>query len=447
MTNLIKTHLQTDEIKQLIADILSEATRQGATSAEVDVGMSKGFTVTARSGDTESIEYHQDKGVSLTVYMGQRSGNASLSDIRPEAIRSAVEAACNIARYTDEDTYSGLAEKELLAFNYPQLDMFYPWNITVEKAIELTRECEAIALSKDKRISASDGVTISTTEGCHGYGNTQGFIGAFPGTRHELSCVLIAKENKQMQRDYSYTLSCDPAMLESITQVAEQAVMRTVRRLNAKRIKTGRMPVIFIAEEARGLIGHFVGAIQGSSLYRKASFLLDHLGKKIFPDHIQIHELPHLAKGSGTAPFDDDGVATKPNVFIENGILKSYCLSVYSGRKLGLQTTGNAGGVHNLTINTGKKNLSELLKTMGTGLLVTDVMGQGVNIVTGDYSRGASGFWVENGEIQHAVEEITIAGNLRDIYSHLVEVGSDVDMRGNVHTGSVLLEEMVVAGD
>lgn len=447
MTDLMHAHLHPEEMKKLIADILEETKRQGATSAEVDVDMTKGFTVTSHKGDVESVEYHQDKGVGITVYIGNRLGAASLSDIRPEAIRLAVEAACNIARYTDEDPYSGLAENELLAYNYPQLDLFYPWDITVERAIDLTRECEAIALSKDKRISSSDGVVISTSEGCHGYGNTHGFIGMFSGTRHELSCVLIAKKGEDMQRDYYYTLSCDPALLDSINYVAEQAVSRTVRRLNAKKLKTGRMPVIFAAEEARGLIGHFVSSIQGSNLYRKASFLVDQLGNQIFPKHIQIQEYPHLAKGSGSAPFDDDGVATQSNVFIEGGILKNYSLGVYSARKLGMRSTGNAGGVHNLSITTGDKTLPQLLKTMDKGLLVTEVMGQGINILTGDYSRGASGFWVENGEIQYPVEEITIAGNLRDMYANLVEVGCDVDRRGNIHTGSILLSEMVVAGD
>lgn len=434
-------------VKKLVSDILEEAKKQGASSADVDVGFNKGFSVTVRKGDAESVEYNQDKSVDITVYFGNRTGSASLSDIRPEAIKSAVQAACNIAKFTDEDKYAGLADKKLLAFGYPELDPAYPWNITVEEAIELACACEAKALAKDKRISQSEGVTIATMTGWHAYGNSLGFIGMYPGSRHEISCVLIAKQGDDMQRDYDYTTSVDPDLLDSISSLADKAAMRTVRRLNARKLTTRRVPVIFAAEEARGLLGSFVAAISGSNLYRKSSFLVDHLGKKVFPDHIRIDERPHLLKALGSAPFDADGVATRPNVFVENGILNSYVLGVYSSRKLGMETTGNGGGVHNLFITTGNKDLPALLKSMGTGLLVTELMGQGINIVTGDYSRGASGFWVENGEIQYPVEEITIAGNLRDMFANLVEVGTDVDKRGNVQTGSILLESMTVAGD
>ena len=445
MTDLTKTISKSDEIKTLINEILQETKRQGATDAEVDVGFNKGFTVTARKGDVESVEYNQDKGIGITVYFGKRTGAASITDLRPDAIRAAVAAACNIARFTDEDPFTGLADKELLAFDYVEPKLFYPWGISVEYAIDLARQCEAMALQKDKRLS-SEGVVVATTEGFHGYGNSSGFIGAFPSTRHEVSCILIAKQKDEMQRDYSYSTACDPEMLEPINAIAEKAVERTLRRLDAKHLKTARIPVIFAAEEARGLLGHFVAAISGGSLYRKSSFLLDHLGKPIFPAHINIQEHPHLAKALGSSPFDDDGVMTHSNIFIKQGILNSYCLGVYSARKLGMKSTGNAGGVHNLSITSGNKNLSELLKAMDKGLLITEVMGQGVNIVTGDYSRGVSGFWVENGVIQYPVEEITAAGNLRDMYSRIVEVGNDIDRRGNIHTGSVLIEEMVVAG-
>lgn len=434
-------------LQNLMADILQEAKRQGATSAEVDVGVNKGFSVTVRKGDVETVEYNQDKAVGITVCFGKRTGSASLSDVRSEAICAAVQAACNIARFTDEDQYSGLASKDQLAFNYPEIKLYYPWHITVEKAIDLARECETMALSQDKRITNSEGATVSTIEAWNGYGNSEGFVGVFPITRHEMSCVLIAKQHEEMQRDYSYTVASDPKLMESAAHVAKDAATRTVRRLGAQRLSTRTTPVIFAAEEARGLLGHLVSAITGSSLYRKSSFLVDHLGKQIFAKHVYIDEQPHLDKALGSSPFDDDGVATRANVFVEEGVLKSYCLGVYSARKLGMQTTGNAGGVHNLFINTGKKDLSQLLKTMNTGLLVTELMGQGVNIVTGDYSRGASGFWVENGEIQYPVEEITIAGTLQDMYANLVEVGNDIDMRGNIKTGSILLEEMMVAGD
>jgi PmbA protein len=446
MIDITKAISSPDDVKILVNDILQEAKRQGATNAEVDMSFTKGFTVTVRKGEVESVEYHQDKGAGITVYFDKRMGAASLSDLEKDAIASAVAAACNIARFTDEDPYTGLADKELLAFNYTPIDLFYPWSITVEQAIEMALECEAIALQKDKRITNSEGAVITTSEGCQGYGNSAGFTGAFTATRHEISCILIAKQNNEMQRDYNYTTACDAAMLDPIKQVAEKAVERTVRRLGAQHLKTCRVPVIFAAEEARGLLGHFVAAISGGNLYRKASFLLDQLGKPIFPSHIKIQEHPHLAKSLGSSPFDDDGVATRSNVFVDQGILKSYCLGVYSARKLGMKSTGNSGGVHNLSVTTSNKNLPALLKTMDKGLLVTEVMGQGVNIVTGDYSRGVSGFWVEKGEIQYPVEEITIAGNLKDMYQHMVEIGNDIDQRGNIHTGSILLEEMVVAG-
>ena len=435
------------QLKTLVGEILDEAMRQGASSAEVDLGANKGFSVTARKGEVESVEYHQDKVIDITVYFGKRTGSSSLSDFRPEAIRLAIQAACNIARFTNEDQYAGLADKNLLAFNYPSLDLTYPWSLTVEQAIAMAKACEATGLAYDKRITNSEGVSISTMEAWNVYGNTAGFIGIFPVTRHEMSCMLIASQGEEMQRDYSYTVACDPQLLTSAIHVAEEAAARTVRRLHAQCLTTRRVPVIFAAEEARGLLGHFMTAITGSHLYRKTSFLLDQLGKPVFPSHISIDERPHLAKGLGSAPFDDDGVATRQNVFIKEGILQNYCLGVYAARKLGLQTTGNADGAHNVFITTGKKELPALLKTMGTGLLVTELMGQGINLVTGDYSRGATGFWVENGEIQYPVEGVTIAGNLRDMYKNLVEVGNDIDVRGNIRTGSVLLEEMMVAGN
>lgn len=441
------SELKPAQLQNLVSDILAEAKKQGATSAEVDLGLNKGFSVTARMGEVESVEYNQDKNVDITVYFDKRSGSASLSDLRPEAIRAAVEAACNIARFTDEDPCAGIADKKDLAFNYPDLELAYPWDISVERAIELACECETKAFAKDKRIVNSENAVVSTGQAWGVYGNSHGFIGMYTTTRHDISCVLIAKQGDDMQRDYYYTTSCDPELLDSITEVADKAVQRTVRRLGGKKLSTRKVPVIFVAEEARSLLGHFVGAISGSSLYRKSSFLVDSLNTQVFPKHIRIEEKPHLPKGLGSVPFDDNGVATRPNVFIENGIVKNYVLGIYSARQLGMQTTGNAGGVHNLFITTGKNDLAGLLKKMGKGLLVTELMGQGINLLTGDYSRGASGFWVENGEIQYPVEEITIAGNLRDMYGNLVEVGCDIDKRGNIQTGSILLEQMTIAGE
>jgi len=433
-------------LEELVASILQEAKRQGATSAEVDVAVNKGYNVMVRMGDVETIEYNQDKIIEITVYFGKRSGSASLSDLQPKAIRAAVEAACNIAKFTDEDPYAGLADKELLAFNYPPSEIYFPWNLSVTDAINMGLECEALALQKNKLIVNSEGVTVGTMEVWNAYGNSNGFIGISPVTRHEISAVLIAKKGEEMQRDYSYTVNCDPNHLKGINWVADEAVERTVRRLGGRPVATCNVPVVYASEEARSLLGHFLAAIAGSSIYRKSSFLVDQLGKKVFPEHITIHERPYLARSLGSTPFDDDGVATRDNTFLEKGILKNYSLGVYSGRKLGMPTTGNAGGVHNLFISTGNNDLAALLKKMDKGLLITELMGNGANIVTGDYSRGAAGFWIENGEIQYPVEEITIAGKLQDMYSNLVEVGNDIDQRGNVQTGSILLENMMIAG-
>ncbi len=447
MLNVPVSDLNPSQLKNVVSAILEETLKQGATSAEVDLGINKGFSVSARQGDVESIEYNQDKSLDITVYLGKRTGSASLTDLRPDAIRSAVQAACNIARFTDEDPCAGLAGQKELAFHYPEIELAFPWNISVEHAIELACECESKAFAKDKRIVNSENVAVSTGQVWGVYGNTNGFIGMYSTTRHDISCVLIAKQGDDMQRDYYYTTSCDPALLDSITDVANKAVERTVRRLNGRKLSTRKAPIIFAAEEARSLLGHFLSAISGGNLYRKSSFLLDSLHTPVFPQHIRIEEKPHLPKGLGSAPFDDNGVATRPNVFVDQGVVQNYVLGVYSARQLGMKTTGNAGGVHNLFVTTGDRDLAGLLKKMGTGLLVTELMGQGINLLTGDYSRGASGFWVENGEIQYPVEEITIAGNLREMYANLVEVGNDVDQRGNIQTGSILLADMTIAGE
>jgi PmbA protein len=434
-------------LKKIAQDILHEAALQGASAAEVDIGVNKGYSVTVRNADAESVEYHQDKIIELTVYFGQRSGSASISDLRQEAIQAAVKAACNIAKFTDEDPFAGLAPKELLAFDYQDLNLSHPWNISVEDAIALACECEAIALAKDKRITAAENVAITTTAAWHVYANSNGFIGSYPATRHEISCVLIAKAKHDMQRNYYYTTSCDHDLLESVTHVANQAVTRTIQRLGAKRLATQKVPVIYDAEEARGFLGHFVSAISGGNLYRKSSFLYDKLGETLFPKHIKIDERPFLPKSLGSAPFDGEGVKTRENVFIDQGVLKSYALGSYSARKLGMETTGNAGGVHNLFVSHSDMNLPALLKKMHTGLYVTELMGQGLNLLTGDYSRGAAGFWVENGELQYPVEEITIAGNLQKMYSQIEAIGNDVETRGNIRTGSILLSEVTIAGD
>jgi PmbA protein len=433
--------------QNLAADILGEAKRLGASAAEVEFSVGKGFSVTSRLGEVETVEYNQGKDIDLTVYFGKRCGTVGLSDTRWQSVQAAVQAACHIARFTQEDPCAGLADPALLAFNYPQLELNFPWDLSVEKAIDMACACEKAALAKDKRLVNSEGVTVSTNEGWYLYANSEQFMGYYSSTSHGMSSVLVAKEGEEMQRDYSYTNSCDPALLTPIAQLAEEAAKKTLSRLGARRLSTRKAPVIFIAEEARSLIGTFLSAIAGGNLYRKSSFLLNHLGQAIFPSFMHLEERPHLAKASGSEPFDDDGVATRANVFVDGGILQSYSMGVYSARQLGLQTTGNAGGVHNLIVSTGKLDLAGLLKKMNKGLLITEVMGPGVNLVTGDYSRGASGFWVERGEIQYPVQEITIASNLRTMYANIIDVGTDVDLRGNVRTGSILIEEMMIAGD
>lgn len=447
MKQIEKNILNSNQLIVIAEEILHEAKNQGAHQAEVGIVANKGFAVTAHNGDVETVEYNQDKVIEIHVYFGKRSGSASISDIRPEAVREAVRAACHIAKFTDEDPASGLASRDELAFHYPQLDLCYSWDITVEEAIKLACECEREALAYDKRIMNAEAVTVNTVEAVSIYANSNGFLGYFPHSRHELSCVLVAKEGDDMQRGYSYTAAVNPHDLQSISHVAKEAAEKTVKRLGAKRIKTMRAPVVYVAEEARGLLGNFAGAITGGALYRKASFLLDHLGKQVFPDFVHIQEYPHLPRAFGSAPFDENGVTTRANVFIEEGILQNYALSVYSARKLNMKTTGNAGGMHNLTIRSGNKNLAELIKCMDKGLMITEMMGHGVNLISGDYSRGAAGFWVEKGEIQYPVHEVTVAGQLQDMFMRITEVGNDVDNRGNIHTGSLLLEEVMIAGD
>lgn len=446
MFNIEKSVVDPGQLQEISSQILDEAKKAGAESAEVSLAANKGFSVRAHGGSVETVEYHQDKSAEIAVYFGRRSGTASITDLRPQAIKDAVAAACHIAKFTDPDEANGIAPKEELAFNYPHMQMAYPWDITVEKAIEIALECERQALSQDKRIINAEDVTVATGAALHVYANTNGFIGYYPYTRHEIACVLVAKEKDEMQRDYYYTIATDPKLMMSTHDVAQHAAQRTVQRLGAKPIKTTKAPVIYVAEEARSLLGHFAGAMSGGAIYKKNSFLVDHLGKKVFPDFITIQEHPHLELALGSAPFDGNGVATRENKFIENGILQSYALSIYSARKLGMKTTGNAGGTHNLTISHGDSDFNTLLKRMGRGLVITEMMGQGVNTLTGDYSRGASGFWVENGEIQYPVNEVTVAGRLQNIYANIVEVGNDVDIRGNIRSGSILISEMTIAG-
>jgi len=438
---------QPAELESLVQQILDEAKRLGASASEAGVSLEAGLSITVRLGEVETLEYHRDRGVGVTVYFGQRKASASTSDFTPKAVRETVRAACDIARYTSEDDCAGLADAALMARDIPDLDLCHPWDVDATRAIEIAQRCEAAARTADERISNSEGATLSSHQGLRVYGNSHGFSGGYPSTRHSLSCSVIAGQDEQMQRDYWYTVARRHEEMEAAEQVGSIAAERTLRRLGGRKLGTRQVPIMFAAELATGLFRSFTGAIRGSSLYRKSSFLLDHLGKQVFPDFVHIHEQPHLRGALGSAPFDSEGVATRARDLVADGVLQGYVLDSYSARKLGMQTTGNAGGVHNLSVDSGALGFEALLREMNTGLLVTELMGQGVNMVTGDYSRGAAGFWVENGVIQYPVEEITIAGNLKDMFMAIVAIGNDIERRGNIRCGSVLIERMTVAGE
>jgi PmbA protein len=439
-----------DTLKEITQDVLKLAKSAGASSAETEASFGTGQNVSVRMGEAENIEYNRDKGVSVTVYFGQQKGYASSSDLSTQALKDSVEAACNIAKYTAKDEFCGLADASLMASDIPDLDLFHPWNISVEEAIDLAKSCEVAAFEVDKkRITNSEGANISTSEGVFAYANSHGFIGGYPSSRHSMSCSVIAedeaKKNDSMQRDYWYTSARDMRDMQSAEYVGRLAGERTVRRLGAKSMNTCQVPVLFEAPLASGLISSLVGAISGGSLYRKSSFLLDSMGKQIASPLLNIDELPHMKKGVASSPFDSEGVATKTRKLVENGVLQGYVLSSYSARKLGLQTTGNAGGSHNLIVQHTNQSFADLLKLMDTGLLVTELLGQGLNMVTGDYSRGAAGFWVEKGVIAYPVEEITIAGNMKDMLKQIIAVGTDMIPQNSKQTGSILIERMTVA--
>ncbi len=438
--------LEKNTMSDLITDIMSQAKSLGATATEVGVSKQVGLSANVRNNDVETVEFNRDCGFGITVFINHRKGNASTSDTSPSAIRSAVEAAISIAKQTSEDPYSGLVDTEFLAKDIRDLQLDHPMGITPEKAIEHALNSEQAMLKTDDRVK-SDGANFASHRGIRMYGNSHGFLAGYPTSRHVLSAVAIAEDANGMQRDYYYTLSRNPHQLLADEIVGVNAAERSVARLGAQPVATGDVPVMLIPEVAAGFFGHFQKAIKGGNLYRKSSFLLDTLGEKLFPETVNIEEKPYIHEGLGSAPFDAEGVATREQHFVRNGILESYILSNYSAKRLGLQTTANAGGTHNLTISHTGQDFQQLLSEMNKGLLVTEVMGQGVNIVTGDYSRGASGFWVENGELQFPVEEITIAGNLRDMMLNIAAIGNDYDPRLSTQTGSVLLESMTVAGN
>jgi PmbA protein len=435
------------QLQSLVADILAEAKVQGATAAEAAVSFGSALSVTVRRSEVETLEHHRNRGLAVTVYFDQRKGSASTSDWQPEAIRSTVRAACEIARYTAADPCVGLADPDRLARQIPDLDLDHPWALNAEEAVEIAKTCEAAALSHDTRIRNSEGGSVSSHRGEVFYGNSNGFNGGYITTRHSLSCSVIAQDDSGMQRDYWYGVTRDPLDLGSPQAVGREAAIRAINRLGSRRLSTRQVPVLFTPEPARGLIGHFIAAIRGGALYRRVSFLVDHLGRPVFPGYLNIREDPHLPKGLGSAPFDNEGVATMLRDIVRGGILQGYVLDSYSARRLGMQTSGNAGGVHNVLVEPGDTGFAGLLKRLDVGLVITHLMGHGINLVTGDYSRGAAGFWVEGGEIQYPVEEVTIAGNLKEMFMGIVAVGNDVDRRGNIHCGSLLLERMMVAGE
>lgn len=435
-------------LEQMVADLLSEARRQGASAAEAGVNSDVGLSVDVRMGEVETIEHTRDNGLGVTVYFGQRKGTASTSDFSRAAIEETVRAACNIARHTNEDPCSGLADAELMAKDWPDLDLYHPWAVTPAEAVEQALRCEAAARAVDPRITNTDGASFNSHESLQVYGNSHGFVGGYPTSRHSLSCAVVGSQDGSMQRDYWYSSDRLPERLDSPEAVGRKAGERTVARLGARRLSTREAPVLFEPEMAVNLLRCLVGAVRGSALYRRSSFLLDHLGQRILPEFVRISEDPHQPRGIGSTPFDGEGVATHPRDLVSEGVLQGYVLSSYSARKLGMQTTGNSGGVHNLHIQpTDHRGLDELIREMGTGLVITEMMGHGINIVTGDYSRGAAGYWVENGEIQYPVEEITVAGNLRDMFLGLQAVGNDDQRPGNIRTGSWLIDRMTIAGE
>jgi PmbA protein len=436
-----------DQLKEIAKDALDYAVKRGASAAESEVSEGTGQTVTVRQGKVETIEYNRDKGMGVTVYIGQQRGHASTTDFSPQAVRDTVDAALSIARFTAADECAGLADPDGLARDIPDLDLWHPWGLPVERAIELAKSCEEAGFAVDKRLTNSEGATVSTQGSHFIYGNTLGFLAGYPGSRHGLWCALVAGKNDEMQRDDWYETSRDPGALPDPASVGRRAGERAVRRLGARKIATTQAPVLFEATIASSLIGHFVSAVSGGNLYRKSSFLLDSAGKQVFAPFAIISEQPHIKSGLASAPFDEEGVATRAREVVKDGVVQGYFLGSYSARKLGLRTTGNAGGNHNLELRDTGTDFTGLLKAMGSGLLVTELMGHGINSVTGDYSRGAAGFWVENGEITYPVQEITIAGNLKDMFRGISAVGNDVVRRGSRNCGSILIDRMTIAGD
>ncbi len=445
--DLAPIYSQIEDVKNAVSEVLEQAKKLGATAAEAAMSSTSGLSVSTRLGDVETIEFNQDGGLGVSIYVGNKKGSASTADLSPQALRSVVEKAIEIAKYTSEDPCNGLADAELLEMSPPDLDLYHPWQVTPEEGIALCQEAEHAALNFDERIVNSDGASFSSHEGLRVYGNSHGMLAGFPRTRHSISTMVIGQDGEQMQRDSAYTISRDQNGLKAAKEVGLEAASETIARLNSQKLGTMKVPVVFRADIASSLFGHLVSAIGGGALYRKSSFLLDSINTQVFSDIVNISERPHMLKGFASSPFDSEGVKTIDREIIHGGELKTYLLASYAARKMGLTPTGHAGGIHNWLVQQTHDDLHALLKQMGTGLLVTELMGQGVNTVTGDYSRGAAGFWVENGEIQYPVSEITIAGNLKDMFKGIAGIGGDIDHRGGVLTGSVLIEQMQIAGE
>lgn len=442
--------LSQEQLNQLATDLVKLAKKRGASASEADVSQGFGQSVTVRMGEVETIEYNRDKGIGITVYIGQRKGYASTSDFSKQALADTVDAALAIARYTAEDNCAGLPDEALLAKNWQLPDVYYPWQIDVEGAIDLARRCERAAFAVSPMVRNSEGASVSIQEGQFASANSLGFLGGYPSSRHYIACSVIASKKAKgaaMQRDDWYSTQRDPLDFPAPEAIGDYAARRALSRLGGRKVKTCEVPVLFEAPLACSLLGNFVHAASGGSLYRKASFLVDSLGKKIFSNNVTIDEIPDLPKGLASGPFDNDGVATQARQVVSKGKLNGYFLSAYTARKLGMQSTGNAGGCHNLILRPGKDSLAQMIGGLKRAFLVTELLGQGVNYVNGDYSRGAAGYWIENGQIVHAVEEVTIAGNLKDMFRDIQAIGNDVIVRGSKQSGSILIGKMTVAGD
>ncbi len=441
-----RTTLDQKELEDIVSLVLDEAREQGVDQAEAAASHAIGLCATARLGSVESLEYTNDRGVGVTVYKGQKKGSASTSDFSPAALREAVIKACSFAKYTAADEHSGLADKELMARDIPDLDLAHEWEIQSDDAIRIAIDCEDAARGFDSRVTNSEGASVSSSSGVRAYGNTHGFLAGYPTTSHSINCVVIGESNGDMERDYWYSSARDAKDLESPQEIGKTAARRTVQRLGSRKIKTETAPILFAPEVARGFIGHAISAVSGGAQYRKSSFLLNAVDEQIFPDFVQIQERPHIPKALGSTPYDAEGVATRERDLVVDGVLQGYILGSYSARRLGLQTTANAGGAHNLLVPGDSEDMESLIKSMHRGFLVQELIGQGVNAVTGDYSRGAVGHWVENGEISYPVHEITIAGNLKELYQRISAIGNDQDLRSGIRCGSLLVDAMTIAG-